>query len=58
MFICNELHEITPNKRFLWEPEKINFNFSEIEKMIGKIVLSTISFCEIEAFEDCFLGLP
>ena len=33
-------------------------HISGIEKMIGKIVLSTISFCEIEAFEDCFLGLP
>ena len=32
-FPCNKLHEITLKKRFLWEPEKTNFQSFKFHKM-------------------------
>ena len=40
--LCNKLYKISPTKRFLWEPRRINFRFH---------------FVKFEAFEVCFPGL-
>ena len=56
---CNKSYEISPNKRFLCKPEKINFKFHrnwENQENTGKIVTQIIFyFVKFEAFELCFL---
>ena len=48
--ICNKLYKVSPTKRFLWEPRKINFKFHRNWENTSKIVMSNISFCEIWSF--------
>ena len=41
-------------KPYLWQSEKINFNFTGIEKTQVKLVMCKISFCEIWSFRSLF----
>ena len=45
-------------KRYLWQSEKINFNFTGIEKTQVKLVMCKISFCEIWSFRSLFSTTP
>ena len=51
---CSKLYEITSKKRFIWEPEKINFKFHRNWENTGKIVMNNISFWEIWSLWSLF----
>ena len=45
-------------KRYLWQSEKINFNFTGTDKAQVKFVMRKISFCENWSFRSLFSMTP